>query len=263
MKRPENIPEGVWDGVIYRCTVGSTLHGLALEGTDDRDEAAISILPTEYMLGLRSQRRDTWVFRSAGKGERSRHGDLDLTVYGLTKFVRMLTVGNPSALLTMFAPPAHILYSRTFFGDAFLKLRSHVATKRAGPAFLGYFHNQLLRLKGEKGQKRVRREHLVGEHGYDTKYAMHVLRLGHQGIEFLDTGNISLPVPPKARHMLMNVRRGTYTLQEVLEAAEAVEEDLKQALTGSDLPGDPDPDYINSWLAMMHMEFWSKPWRCF
>jgi hypothetical protein len=35
----------------------------------------------------------------------------------------------------------------------------------------------------------------VAVHGYDTKYAMHVLRLGLQGVELLTTGRFTLPVP--------------------------------------------------------------------
>ena len=35
---------------------------------------------------------------------------------------------------------------------------------------------------------RVNRPELIAAHGYDTKYAGHVLRLGYQGIEFLETG---------------------------------------------------------------------------
>jgi hypothetical protein len=34
----------------------------------------------------------------------------------------------------------------------------------------------------------VNRAELVEQFGYDTKYAIHTLRLGHQGVEFLETG---------------------------------------------------------------------------
>lgn len=41
------------DGLILRRLVGSTLHGLANPGTDDRDEMGVCIEPPEYLLGLR------------------------------------------------------------------------------------------------------------------------------------------------------------------------------------------------------------------
>jgi hypothetical protein len=49
-------------------------------------------------------------------------------------------------------------------------------------------------MTGQPGAHTNRPE-LVAVHGYDTKYAMHALRLGLQGIELLSTGRITLPVP--------------------------------------------------------------------
>jgi hypothetical protein len=48
---------------------------------------------------------------------------------------------------------------------------------------------------------------LVAEHGYDTKYAMHALRLGAQGVELLTTGRIALPAPEPDRSFLRAIRR--------------------------------------------------------
>jgi hypothetical protein len=39
---PQDIAEG---GLIIRSLVGSTIHGLQLEGTDDRDEMGVCIEP--------------------------------------------------------------------------------------------------------------------------------------------------------------------------------------------------------------------------
>jgi hypothetical protein len=43
------IPE---HGCIIRGLVGSTIHGLMLEGQDDRDEMAVTIEPPAAVLGL-------------------------------------------------------------------------------------------------------------------------------------------------------------------------------------------------------------------
>ena len=51
-------------------------------------------------------------------------------------------------------------------------------------------------MTGQAGAHTNRPE-LVAVHGYDTKYAMHALRLGLQGIELLTTGRITLPVPSR------------------------------------------------------------------
>lgn len=51
------------------------------------------------------------------------------------------------------------------------------------------------RSHGRGSGAQTNRPELVAEHGYDTKFAMHALRLGAQGVELLTTGRITLPVP--------------------------------------------------------------------
>ncbi len=40
-------------GTILRAVVGSRLHGLAIDGQDDRDEMGICIEPPDYVVGLK------------------------------------------------------------------------------------------------------------------------------------------------------------------------------------------------------------------
>ena len=40
-------------GLIIRTLVGSTIHGLELAGTDDRDEMGVCIEPPAYVAGLK------------------------------------------------------------------------------------------------------------------------------------------------------------------------------------------------------------------
>ena len=65
-------------------------------------------------------------------------------------------------------------------------------------------------------------------HGYDTKYAMHALRLGIQGVELLSTGRITLPVPEPSRAYLRSVRHGEVPLTEVVAAIDQAEADLER-----------------------------------
>ncbi len=64
----------------------------------------------------------------------------------------------------------------------------------AAARFIGYLRSQEAAMTGEVGAHTNRPE-LVAAHGYDTKFAMHALRLGAQGVELLTTGRITLPVP--------------------------------------------------------------------
>src|SRR5438093_6447071 len=87
---------------ILRATVGSKLHGLNLEGTDDADEMGICVEPPEYVVGPRQF--EQWVYRTQPEGHPSGPRDLDLTIYSLRKWVRLALAGNPTVFLLLFAP---------------------------------------------------------------------------------------------------------------------------------------------------------------
>ena len=59
---------------------------------------------------------------------------------------------------------------------------------------------------------RVNRPELIEAHGFDTKYAMHAARLGHQGLELLATVRLTLPLPEPARSEVMAIRLGERSL---------------------------------------------------
>src|SRR5262245_53163663 len=193
-------------GTILRATVGSTLHGLHHGGKDDRDGMAVFIEPPKYLLGLARARGirgglygfEHFVERTQPEGVRSGPGDLDLVAYSLRKYVRLALKGNPTILLLLFVPDVLTLVE-TDLGRRLRQLRPAIVSSRAGRSYLGYLRGQKERLLGTRGQKRVNRPELVEAHGYDTKYAMHALRLGYQGLELLESGRLTLPMPEPER----------------------------------------------------------------
>jgi hypothetical protein len=71
-------------------------------------------------------------------------------------------------------------------------------SRLAAARFLGYLRAHKAAMTGSAGTHANRPE-LVAVHRYDTKYAMHALRLGLQGVELATTGRITLPVPEPDR----------------------------------------------------------------
>jgi|SRR5215472_2425053 len=108
------------------------------------------------------------------------------------------------------------------------------------------------------GKARTSRPELVEAHGYDTKYAMHALRLGVQGVELLTTGRITLPVPEPHRTYLRSIRRGEVPLPEVLAAVEDAERELTRLREQSAVPQQPDRRWVDEWLHRSYLEFWSR-----
>jgi hypothetical protein len=240
-------------GLILRTTVGSVVHGLSNPGTDDRDEIGICIEPPEYLLGFR--RFEHFVYRTQPEGAPSGPGDLDLTVYGLRKWCQLALKGSPTVLLPLFVPEDHVV-ARTDLGSELQALAPAFVSRAAGRAFLGYLEAQRLGLTGERHATRTRE--LSAAHGYDTKYAMHALRIAHQGTELLRTGRITLPVAEPARSGLRDVRAGEVPLEEVLRRLDEATAQLEQASHDAKLPAKPDTAAVDAFVIAAYRRAWDE-----
>lgn len=238
------------DGLILLSTVGSGAHGLALPGRDDHDEMGVCLEPPSHVIGLQQFEQD--VFRTKPEGVRSEHGDTDRTIYGGRKFCRLALSGNPSILTLLYAKPDIV----DEYGQSLLDLRDAFSARKAGKAFLGYMTQQRQRLLGERGQMNVKRPELVDAHGFDTKYAMHMLRLGYQGVEFLETGALTLPMREEERAFVYATRKGEVDLNDVLTRAGELERRVEDLLDTSPLPEQPDYERVNHWLLSTYFDYW-------
>jgi len=230
-----------------------------LQGTDDRDEMGVCVEPRRYVVGF--GKFEHWVYRSAAEregrsGARSQAGDLDLTIYSLRKWARLALQGNPTVLLLLYLPE-DALVIRTNVGEQLQKLASAFASRQAGKRFLGYLEAQRQRLVGERGQRDINRVELAEKFGYDTKYAMHMLRLGHQGVEFLESGRLTLPMREPIRGHLMDVRRGQSNLADVLAECNQLELRLSALLDSSPLPLEPDVETVEAFVMDTYAAAWA------
>jgi predicted nucleotidyltransferase len=253
MNEAENIHTSLPAGcrVILRSCVGSTVHGTSVAEQDDRDEMQLAVEPPEFLVGL--QQWETTVFRTQPEGVRSGPGDLDLVTHSLRKYARLAASGNPTILLLLFSPPIY----RDAIGTALLEQRSMFLSRKAGAAFQGYMRQQRMRMNGESGGRHgAMRVELVEKYGFDTKYAGHIIRLGLQGIELMTTGSMTLPMSEEARNAVVSIRTGGFTLPEVLQYAQVLEEQLAFAIAKSPLPEEPDLIAINRFLKNAYLCAW-------
>lgn len=234
--------------VLIRTEVGSTAHGTGLPGGEDYDEMGVMIDPWQSAIGI-NPCPDTIVYRPGrAQTERSQPGDYDLVVYTARKFAQLCAKGNPSVLMLLFGP----LRFSTPLGDALRDLAPAFWSDEARLRFLGYSRAQRERLLGVRGGKHTNRPELVAQHGYDTKYAMHMLRLGLQGMEYAQHGRLTLPIPGESGELLRAVRRGEFTMERVIQMADA-NEDALHMMKGR-APERPDYGAINEWLRAVHLE---------
>lgn len=110
------------------------------------------------------------------------------------------------------------------------------------------------RLLGQKGQKNIHRAELEEKHGYDTKYAMHVIRLYGEARELMQKGCITLPRPNKDE--LVAIRMGKYSLGEIQELGRQLESEALAAQASSPLPDTVDRDAISGLITDVHLQLW-------
>lgn len=235
--------------------VGSTVHGVTVESADDRDEMGICIEPPEYVAGLRVF--DQWVYRTQPEGARSGPGDIDRTVYSLRKWCRLALAGNPTVMLLLHVPDDQCSVLEEP-GRTLRANKQWFASRRAGHAYLGYMQRQRDRMTGERGQMRVNRPELIERYGFDTKYAGHVLRLGYQGIEFLEHGGLTLPMRSPERTRVLDVRNGRVSFEDVLAEADELQHRLESLLEDSPLAERPNYDAVNAFLADTYRTWWNR-----
>src|SRR6185369_16254249 len=123
--------------------------------------------------------------------------------------------------------------------------------------FRGFARAQLRRLKGEGSGKHGQRPEYIGKFGYDTKAAMHIIRLLGEGTEFMQTGQITLPRPEPEHTLLVSIRTGEFgPLEKVLELADEKFTELAAAEAKSTLPLDVDRNAVSELVAQNYLKFY-------
>lgn len=119
-----------------------------------------------------------------------------MIIYSARKWCRLALAGNPTVLLPLFVPDTEVRV-RTDSAAELVGNAERFVSRLAAHRCLGCLNSQRTAMTGDGTH--TNRPELVAAHGYDTKYAMHGLRLGIQGVELLTTGRITLPVPEPAQ----------------------------------------------------------------
>lgn len=239
------------EDLVHVFVGGSQLHGAKVAQTDDLDIYGVFVEPPEESIGLR--RWNHFVWSTAGDERRNGPDDVDVTLYSLRKWAALAAKGNATTLHFFFAPLDPEVRSPLW--QDVVAHREDFLSKKSGRQFCGFAESQMRRLRGEGTGKHGERAEYVGKHGYDTKAAMHLLRLLFEGIELLQTGWITLPRPEK--DLLISVRTGEFgSLDKVLDFANRKFEELAEAERTSPLPDEVDMDRVSRLVTGWYLEHW-------
>ncbi len=88
-----------------------------------------------------------------------------------------------------------------------------------------------------------RRAALEARYGYDTKHAMHLIRLLRMGREILASGAVLVRRPDAEE--LLAIRAGTWPYDQLIESSEALAAEIKALAKDAPLPEVPDDEALN------------------
>src|SRR5271157_5041419 len=256
------------DAIIHVFQGGSAMHGATGNKPADLDILGVYIQPVELVLGI-SQKSDegkwfdpdTQIWKPSGDNARTAAGEADLNLYSLRKWAGMAATGNTTALEFLFVenmaatPSASWSQSRSGIWEEHIKPNAeHFISKRAGLHFIAFAKAMKLRLSGGNTGKHGQRPELEAEFGFDTKGAMHMLRVLGEGMELMTTGRITLPRPEAP--FLRDVRNGVYPWEAINDIAEARFDVLEKLSHDSFLPDEIDRAHISRIITAAQLDFW-------
>jgi len=217
---------------------GSQAHGMYIPNSDpdsfdDIDIMAICVPTVEYYYGLKE-------YGSRGTKE-IMDDPWDVVIYEYRKFIRLLSNANPNVLSMLWLKEYHRL---TKAGQLLVDNRMMFSTQKAYKSFVGYAYSQLKKMTAFKfeGYMGEKRKSLVRKYGYDCKNASHCIRLLRMGIEFLQTGELTVERPDAEE--LLAIKHGSMSLTDVQDMAEGLFVDMKSYGGKCSLPTNPDMDAI-------------------
>ena len=166
----------------------------------------------------------------------------DLTIYGIVKFFNLAMENNPNVIDSLFTPVNCVLHS-TKVGNLVRENRRLFLHKGAWSKFKGYAYTQLHKLSIKKPLGK--RAAVVAKHGYDVKFAYHVVRLLTEVEMILMEEDIDLQ---RNNEQLKAIRRGEWTEDRLRQWCADKESHLERVYAESKLRSTPDEPKIRALL---------------
>jgi uncharacterized protein len=236
--------------LVFEVLSGSHAYGLATEAADE-DVRGVYLPPERGILGFGY--RDTITLKP------------DIQYHSLKKYLHLCLKANPSMLAWLWVRPDFIRHNSLLNMD--LRCDRHrLLSKLVHKTFGGYAVGQMKKMEKSygsgkgyalHGERNAEKDIYSRYAGYDTKNAMHLIRLLRCGVELLETGEYNV-YRYHDRDMLLEIRHGEWTIEQVLAEAQRWFDEMDSALENSPLPDKPDREWAEAILMDAHMKIINK-----
>lgn len=237
-------PRWLPSNLQYLTIIGSEAYGVS-SGGSDIDFVGFCIPPKENVFphlageipgfGKQLQRFEQWQQHHVPDCD-GKDRTYDFTVFSIVKFFQLCMENNPNMIDALFTPRRCVTHS-TQVSELVRENRKAFLHKGAWQKFKGYAYAQMSKIAKKSNSSNLHRARSIEEHGYDLKFAYHVVRLLNEVEQILIEQDLDLE---RNREQLKSIRRGDWTLTELQEWFQTKERQLEATYFASKLPQAPD-----------------------
>ena len=244
-------PKHVVDGVQYEVLTGSVAYGVSSDASD-MDIYGFSI-PKKTMIfphlagkieGFGKKTDQFAQYQQHHIKDKGHKKEYDITIFSIIKYFQLCMDNNPNMIDSLFVPRRCVLYT-TQLGEMVRENRHMFLHKGSWHKFKGYAYSQLHKMEIKKPNPESKRYDSIIKHGYDVKFAYHVVRLIDEAEQILTEHTINLE---RNREQLKAIRRGDWRKEDVKSYFSRKEITLEQVYIDSKLQHSPDEILIKQLL---------------
>lgn len=251
-------PSWLPDNLHYMTIMGSHAYGVAdtsvKEKIPDYDIYGWAIPPkamifkhlTGYIPGFGDEPQGFDVFENHHVLDQDALGgtgkEYDFAIFSIVRFFELCRGNNPNVIDALFTPENCVLHC-TQIGRLVRDNRKLFLSKLCWKKFRGYAASQIKKMN-DKNPIGGRVE-IIEKHGFDVKFAYHVIRLFDEAEQIMLEGDIDLQ---RAKDVMKAIRRGDWTQDQVQQWAIEKDKALEVVYSNCKLPEKPPVEPLRQLL---------------
>lgn len=234
----------------YECMTGSIAYGC---GSEDSDIDIVGwAMPPKHIIfphlnghidGFGPKPESFEQYSCQHITDQSSGKEYDVAIYNIVKFFHLAAENNPNMIELLWIPNDCILHMSPI-ARIVRDNRKLFLTKRSFYKFSGYAASQASKIKNG-ANKSGKRAKIIEEHGFDTKFAYHLIRLLSQARMILEEEDLNLR---RMSEVYKAIRRGEWSKEKIFEVFDREEKSLKEVYDKSTLRHSPDWDALRELL---------------
>lgn len=237
-------PEWMLENMSYMTYFGSIIYGTNID-MSDVDVYGFVVPPktivfperfSEVIYGFDKdfETFDQWQEHHLFDNVRKR--EYDYSIFNIVKFVRLISENNPNVLESIFTKENHVIFADDV-AKHLRKNRCNFLHKGSLNKFRNYSVSQMNKIKKQENSTNPTRAELIKKYSYDTKFAMHCVRLLLQAEQIATDRNLLLD---KNSTLLKEIRQGAWTFEYLEEYMNSKLIQLEEYFSKSSLPSYED-----------------------